>query len=328
VEQKLEEKLSVKQVEPGAKCRILSFCGGGVRGLLSAGMLNRLHKANPACTSHATFLAGTSTGADIISMMLAGSSTAKIYETYSTRAPKMFDGPKTVATEPAYDIGKLVAAQRLQHLTNPPISSFTSHLLFTSFNVGHLNSPWQPLLFHNFPGSPTGSTPIVDAVVSSSAMPGMYGSHKGNVDGAFINHDPTLSAIAVAVKAGYQLQNISAICFGTGLMPNYIASDTSNWGAQQWMNGDGNPANRLPSLLINGSQSPILNMCMDGTSTSLTQQLCGMMLGDRFAYVNAPLRQIIAENDNSCEALDALKLAAYEADLCQAEAVLSNYWKL
>jgi hypothetical protein len=77
------------------------------------------------------------------------------------------------------------------------LASITNHnVLLTSFNVGDATTPWPPILFHNLPGSPTADTLLADAVVSSGAMPGMFGSYQfssypqGNVDGAFVNHVP------------------------------------------------------------------------------------------------------------------------------------------
>jgi patatin-like phospholipase/acyl hydrolase len=43
-------------------------------------------------------------------------------------------------------------------------------------------------------------TQIADVVVASGFMPGMLPSYLGTVDGAFVHHDPTLAAIALALK--------------------------------------------------------------------------------------------------------------------------------
>jgi patatin-like phospholipase/acyl hydrolase len=74
-------------------------------------------------------------------------------------------------------------------------------------------------------------THLIDAVVSSGAMPAQMGSWKGNIDGALVNHDPSLAAIALAVNEGVDLSDITLIYFGTGLMSNWISSHTSTWGA-------------------------------------------------------------------------------------------------
>ncbi|PZR81303.1 MAG: hypothetical protein DLM68_18115, partial [Hyphomicrobiales bacterium] len=152
------------------------------------------------------------------------------------------------------------------------LNSIDQKVLLTSFFVGS-TSPiayWKPILLNNFPGSETGDTLLADAVVFSGAMPGMFGSYKGNVDGAFVHHDPTLAAIALAVAAGIRLSDIVAICFGTGFMRNTLGSESAGWGAQQWQQGDPERPNyHLQPLLINGTISPILNISLNGTSTNL-----------------------------------------------------------
>jgi hypothetical protein len=158
-------------------------------------------------------------------------------------------------------------------------------------------------------------------------MPGMYGSHHGNVDGAFVNHDPTLAAIAAAVSNGVNLSDIAVICFGTGFMGNWIASDTSKWGAHQWQHGDDNPLNRTPKLLINGGISPVLNASLSGTSTNLVPQLCEMLLGrERYAYLNPTLDRIIPENDINPDDLHYMELCVAEDNLDHALKVLQHNW--
>jgi patatin-like phospholipase/acyl hydrolase len=304
--------------------RILSFCGGGIRGLLSAKILQRLADKVPGLLKNTDLLAGTSTGADIISQILANKTPKQICKSYSGAAAKFFKKPKWDTTQPAYSVQELVAGQLLLHPRNPFLNELPRKVLFTAFNVGGPGQDWQPLLLHNLNNSEVLTTRLVDAVVSSSAMPGMFGSHNGNIDGAFVNHDPTLAAIAAAVSSGVDPNEIVAVCFGTGFMGNSIASDTSNWGAAQWQNGDGNPASNLPALLINGTQSPILNACLNGTSTNLIPQLSGMMLPNRYACLNATLDRVIPENDTCPEDLKYLERMADAVDLSAAIQVLKG----
>jgi patatin-like phospholipase/acyl hydrolase len=306
--------------------RILSFCGGGIRGLLSAGLLNRLQEESCKGLVHDTdLLAGTSTGADIISSILAHLPTSAIYDGYKNT--KIFDDPGLANDKPAYDVEKLVAVQRALHPLNHRLGDVGRSVLFTSFNVGkNAADPWKPLLLHNLPNSDTLDYHIVDCIVSSSAMPGMYGSHKGNVDGAFVSHDPTRAAIAAAVSNGHRLEDITAVCFGTGFMANWIADDTANWGTLQWQ-GLSSPENRTPSLLINGSVSPVLNMILNGTSTNLVPQLCEMLLGpDRYAYVNPRLDRTIPENDTNPADLRYMEELVATHDLHHAIEVVQKWW--
>jgi hypothetical protein len=310
----------------GKPYRILAFCGGGIRGLLSAGILQRLASQSPKIVSETDLLAGTSVGASIISLLLANVSPADVYRYYSTRVPGFFKNPQTDPAKPAFDIDTLASAQHQLHPTNPSLDAVKKSVLFTSFNVGADNKNWQPVLFNNLSKSTTGATPLVDAVISSGAMPGELGSYNGNIDGAFVNHDPTLAAIALAINEGVRLENIVVICIGTGFMANWIASDTSQWGAEQWQAGDGNPNNRTPPALINGTMSPVLTAAIDGPSTNLVPNLAAMMLPGRYAYINPTLDRIVPEDDTNPADLAYLEAQAMQADISPAVALLNTYW--
>ena len=304
--------------------RIISFCGGGIRGLLSAGLLTRITERCPNFVAEADLLAGTSTGSDIISALLVPEMTpAKIYQGYQTT--KMFENPSLSNDAPAYDIQNLVDKQRAVHGTRT-LAEAPRKVLFTAFNVGKERVAWKELILHNLDVGGTPDVQIVDAVVSSSAMPGMYGSYQGNIDGAFVNHDPSLAAIAVAVQNGHALEDISVVCFGTGYMENWIGEDTSQWGAMQWQNAANVKVNRTQSLLINGTVSPIVNASLSGTSTDLVPNLCRRMLRDRYAYLNPKLERIIPENATDPADINYMKQRVEEYNINQFNTTLNNYW--
>lgn len=214
--------------------RILSFCGEGIRGLISAGLLTRLTDEWGDLVKVADLMAGTSTGADIISALLVDLPPSAVYNGYQNT--NMFDNPSPSNGAPAYSIDVLVGKQRDLH-GQRTLGEASRRVLFTAFNVGRVDEngkvaeEWKELLLHNLETGGSPDVQIADAVVSSSAMPGMYGSWNRNIDGAFVNHDPTMAAIAVAIQNGQKLEEITAICFGTGFMAGWIGEDTSQWGA-------------------------------------------------------------------------------------------------
>ena len=173
----------------------------------------------------------------------------------------------------------------------------------------------------------------MEAVISSGAMPGMLPSYEGNVDGAFVRHDPTLAAIALAVNSGVDLKDIVAISIGTGFMANWIESDTQRWGAEQWLHGDGSGKNHVPPLLINDpSHRPILNLSLNGTSSTLIPMLCEMLLPGRYVNLNPVLPEYIPENAHRDEQLQALCEAAdgfwesHPETWERTRELLSTYW--
>jgi hypothetical protein len=307
--------------------RILAFVGGGIRGIASARMLMRLAKRHPRLVDDADLLAGTSVGSSIVSSLVAGKTPAQVYENLTTSTVNFFRHPNTDGSKPAFSVDEVVLGQRLLHPLNPRLSELDQKVLFTAFNLtGGPNDTWTPLLFNNLPKSTNANTHVIDAVVSSGAMPGMMGSWKGNIDGAFVNHDPSLAAIALAVNEGIDLSDITLICFGTGLMSNWISSDTSTWGAVQWQHGDGSPKDHTPAVLINGTDDPVLNATLNGTSTNLVPDMAKMMLGGRYAYLNPTLDRFIPEDDTNPADLGYLKSQAARVDLSQASQVATRFW--
>ncbi len=315
---------------------ILSFVGGGIRGLASATMLNALAEQFPNVISGANMLAGTSTGGTIIAALANRESPQEIIQTYLTTDRSFyadhFDGGDP--TKPAYPI-ELFAAGMYAKYGLQKLSDLGQRVLFTTFEVGQEGTPWKPLLLHNFPGSNVADTKVADAVVATSAMPGMFGAHRfgnyhGLVDGAFVNHDPTLAAIALAINSGIDPTDIVVICFGTGFMANHLGSATNNWGAQQWQTGDPDNPYNVPHLLINGTPSPILNISLNGTSTNLIPTLAGMMLPGRYAYLNPILPHYIPENETNLDVLELLRgvslAATHTPAFVTAQSLVDNYW--
>jgi predicted acylesterase/phospholipase RssA len=332
--------------------KILSFCGGGIRGLFSAILLKRVQAEVPDLIAQANMVAGTSTGANICAYLLAGLDPERIVLNYYESVPFWAD-QRTIATEPAYQHGPVVKSfekhfEKAYGKSNPSLLDLArlqgKDTVITAFDVGGQGVPWSPVLFSNlgqvdYEGVATnnGGTGIVDATVASGSMPGMFGTYENMIDGAFVNHDPTLAAISLAIQNGHDPSDIVVMCFGTGFMANWIGSEgNARWGAQQWEQGVKAPGNRLPSLLINGSTpaSPVLNAILNGTSTNLMPDMARMMLppspdvkSARYAYLNANFGDtIIPENGWHLKQLEFLETAAKDVDIRAAVSMAEDYW--
>lgn len=317
---------------------IVSFCGGGMRGLLSARILERLAKIQPNILSTTTLYAGTSTGAGIISFLLAKHTPAEISHYFLNQERKFFEKPvSTKSDEPRYNVAEVAAGVFAVH-GDKRLRDFQQRVLFTAFFVGakvvigqHLQPkiPWGPRLYTNLAKSGTPDVSVVDAVTQSSAMPGMMGSWLDCVDGAFVNHDPSIAAIALAVENGASLDDIAVINIGTGLMPDWISDDTGKWGAAQWMGGgaNGNAGNQTPSFFLNWpAPTPALDMALSGTSANLTPLLASKLLGeDRYVNLNPQLDWYIPEDSTSDKDMAELEGKALTVDLEQARTVLQSW---
>ena len=317
------------------KFTILAFVGGGIRGLMSVTILKKLQTRFPHLVRNTDLIAGCSTGSIITSELVAGKSSQELIDFFTSPKGEIgfYNKMNTNPDTPAYSIEDVFASQFVLHRERK-VSDLKRKVLFVSFNVGGLGlkdgiqtpTPWEPLMYTNMIPD-HGDVLIAKAATSSGAMPGQLGSYEGNVDGAFFNHDPTVAAIALAVRAGHKLENIVAITIGTGLMQDWIATDTSQWGADQWMNGVANPFDNTPPFLMNQTQpGPVLDMCLNGTSTELMPRLAGLLLGDRYANVNPRLPFFVPENTTYQQAIDLLQDKGKNADTAHAEALLDAYW--
>jgi hypothetical protein len=314
--------------------KIVSFVGGGIRGLLSTTILQRLYDHTPSILTDTDLFAGCSTGSVIVSEIVAGKTPEELLTLFTGGEVKFYDRQDHDPRKPAYPIDEVLASQVALH-GDAKLSDLAQKVLLLSFNVGGIEEvdgvlvpiPWQPILYNNVT-SENADTLVAKAVASSGAMPGQLGSVDGNVDGAFVNHDPTIPAIALAVSQGVRLEDIVVICIGTGMMYDWIASDTREWGADQWMKGDGNPFNVTPAFLINQTApSPVLDMCLSGTSANLMPMLAGMLLGpDRYVNLNPVLPCFIPENSTSPQDLRLLEDTGDAVDIEKAKLILDAHW--
>src|SRR5688572_308938 len=138
---------------------ILSFCGGGIRGYLSAEMVMNLNRAMggegvlPKFYLNADMYAGTSTGSQLVSMIMAKLRIAAICDLYATKGVKAFEGAGTDPSQPAYLVQNLVTAQQKLHPDSPTLSVLAAKnqcdLLCTAFSVGAADINWTPLLYTN-----------------------------------------------------------------------------------------------------------------------------------------------------------------------------------
>src|SRR5262245_31998659 len=71
--------------------RILSFDGGGIRGLVTLAMLKRLETAVPGLIANTDLFAGTSTGGIIALGLAAGKPVEELISLYQDNGEKIFD---------------------------------------------------------------------------------------------------------------------------------------------------------------------------------------------------------------------------------------------
>ncbi|MGH9717767.1 MAG: patatin-like phospholipase family protein [Candidatus Acidiferrales bacterium] len=233
-----------------ATYRILALDGGGIRGLYTAILLNRLAKEVPGFTNRADLLAGTSTGGILALGLAWGIPVEALIYLYKNRGAGIF---ARGAWHELRDLGDLVGAKYdnkdLVHLARVAFGNSTlddllpRHVLVPTFDLDNQAKPpnprmWKPKFFHNFAGPDSdGAQKIADVVLRTSAAPTYFPVYQGCVDGGVIANNPSMAAVAQALDAGtgkQQLNDLRVFSVGTGITPAFVEGDAHNWGLAQW----------------------------------------------------------------------------------------------
>ena len=164
--------------------RILALDGGGIRGLITAMLLERLEHACPGFLDQIDLFAGTSTGGLLALGLAAGKSphdARKLYETYGEKvfADTVLDNIRDLGTllGADYSLQPLREALTLE-FPGLRLRDLPKKVLVSSFDLDNQAQGqagtrfWKPKFFHNFPGPDSdGDQWVVDVGLYTSAAP-------------------------------------------------------------------------------------------------------------------------------------------------------------
>ncbi len=241
--------------------RILALDGGGIRGVYTAVLLQRLSKEVPGFLGRADLLAGTSTGGILALALAKGLTPEELVALYADNGKQIFS--RSLWREIGY-LGDLIGAKydnaQLEKVLRVKFGNLTlddllpRHVLVSSFDLdwpaaGGMPRMWKPKFFHNFTGSDSdGAEKVVDVALRTSAAPTYFPVHQGFVDGGVVANNPAMAALAQGLDAGtgkQHLEDIRLFSVGTGLSPAFLSGDAHNWGIAQW-------AHSLVNMMIEG----------------------------------------------------------------------------
>ena len=242
--------------------RVLSIEGGGIRGLVSAILLQRL-TATPGLEKlfgAIDLIAGTSSGGLLALGIAHQIDLAVIRNLFIKAGPKIFDDSWL---DDLVDLGKLKGAdydiqplrRELRKLFgNTTLGQLKKRVLVTSFDLDNEvqnQRTWKPKLFHNFPGNDNDrNEPVYKVGLYTCAAPTYFPSVDGYIDGGVYAANPSMCALAQTQDRRYRptplLDEVVLFSLGTGASLQHIKGRTLDWGYAQW-------ARPLVSLMMDGT---------------------------------------------------------------------------
>jgi len=240
-----------------ANFRIFSFDGGGIRGVLTAVLLDRLLAEYPALLQDRadtiTMFAGTSTGGILALGIAAGLTPTEIRDLYVANGRLIFDSSWM---RDVVEIGGLSGSKydnvNLKRILQETfgakrLKDLKPRVLMASFRLDNQapdpsKRTWSPKFFHNFSGPDSdGESFVVDVAMETSAAPTYFPSYDGYIDGGVIANNPSVAAVAQALDGRNQaadratLDGIKLLSVGTGATLQYIEGQSLDWGDAQWI---------------------------------------------------------------------------------------------
>ena len=261
-----------------AKYRVVSIDGGGIRGLVTTVLLQRI-VATPGLENFLDsidLIAGTSTGGLLALGIAQQLDLSKIRDVYVKQGSKIFDDSWL---DDLVDLGKLRGAdydiEPLRHelkklFGNATLGELNKRVLISAFDLDNEDAgarTWKPKLFHNFPGPDNdGTSRAVDVGLYTSAAPTFFPSVDGYIDGGVYASNPAMCALAQTQDRRYgptpALDDVLLLSLGTGTSLQYITGQSHDWGSAQWV-------------------KPLINLMLDGTA-GIADYQCRQMLRESY----------------------------------------------
>lgn len=302
--------------------RILSFDGGGIRGLFSLLVLKRLEAHRPGFISSCDFFAGTSVGGIIALALAAGLDFDELIDMFRTHSGQIFPRQNfagrirnSALAGPRYSNEGLVRMlkARFGSMRMADMRKWALAVAFCLDRKGANTSDrsWGPKFFHNLDAK-TGDMETLcwKVALYTSAAPTYFPSVDGYIDGGVAVNDPSMCAFSLARNAlctlGRPDEDVRLLSIGTIRNARYIEKDSSGWGLIEW--------------------SPfILPLLMDAQS-GIAEYQCRTALGGRYMRVNSSFPEGSSVGLDDIESLPLIEQASEDLDISEALAWLDGIW--
>lgn len=304
--------------------RILSLDGGGIRGLLTAILLERLETEVPGWLDKADLMTGTSTGGIIALGLAHGLKPKELRELYEKKGPAIFDDSwwddvKDIGAVLGsdYDNKNLTKELRMIFGTTK-LKDLRKKVLVPAFDLDNEDKDpkdrsWKPKFFHNFPGDDSdGEELAMKVALYTSAAPTYFPTVDGYIDGGVFANNPSMAALAQTQDSrSFQnppgLDEIVLLSIGTGRSLFRIEGKNLDWGYAQWA-------------------KPLINIMMDGVA-GVSDYQCRQILGDNYLRISPAFPPDKAIPLDAVKDIPELVSFAVSVDITETIRWLRKTWK-
>ncbi len=302
--------------------RILSFDGGGIYGILSTIVLDKICAEFPSLISRTQFLAGTSVGAMLCAGLSYGFSPLQLRTLFDKWSTTIFNQPTTerkflswLGITSKHD-NKAFREMLEDTFGNAKLKDLDKKILIPAFHLCENKTyppRWKAKFFHNFEGKDgDGETKVVDVLMYTTAAPLFLPSVDGYIDGGFVCNNPAMSAIAQTqdersvIDKRPHLNEIRILSFGRSDSRSYLHGSRHDWGYLQW-------------------GLPLINLTYNNDEKVIDYQ-CSKILGHRYHRICIDIDEDMRFKLDDWKYVPNLSKLAEEIDISKALEWLEEEW--
>ncbi len=256
--------------------RVIAIDGGGIRGILTARILERIDEVLPGFLKRVDLFAGTSTGGLLALGFASGKTPAELRVMYEKFANRVFADS---LLDQLKDLGNLIGAEYSveplkevikENFDDLHLSDLAKKVLIATFQLDNQAQcsregtypdnvrTWKMKFFQNYPGPGSdGEQSVVDVAVRTSVAPAYFPVYQGYIDGGVAASNPAMCALAQALDpraGGKNIAEVALLSLGTGYNQHYLPVQDADWGIVQW-------APHLLNIMLESDQGMVDFQC-------------------------------------------------------------------
>jgi len=305
--------------------RILSLDGGGIRGLITIILLQRLNQESGLASwlDKVDMVAGTSTGGLLALAIAKGVDLQVLRDLYETKGKDVFDDSWL---DDITDLGSIIGAEYSnKNLTrelkkifgNTSLGDMKHSVIVTTFDLDNeatdpQKRSWKPKLFHNLPGDDNDNNFLAYKVgLYTSAAPTYFPAVDGYIDGGVFANNPSMCALVQTQDKRNQnkapLQDVILLSLGTGTSLMYIKGKNLDWGYAQWA-------------------KPLISLMLDGVG-GIADYQCKQILEERYHRLAPTFPPDVSISLDDVKRIPEMVTFANQVPINKTAAWLRNFWQ-